>query len=208
MGWGLRQGDPLSPLLFVIVAKALHVVLKKAVSERVACGVELVPGFSFSHLQFADVTILFFDASIEVFRSVQRVLFCFQVYSGLQINFRKSSLVAIGVDSGLAATTRRKVELAWISYQSARQASLRKRRVGLLKKVEELTTLCGIKSCLVHNDLEKLNKENKEAEAHQFMLQMHHGKMLDDFNVHELEELICFGETRRTTIRKPVEFYK
>ncbi|KAL4325897.1 hypothetical protein GQ457_11G031780 [Hibiscus cannabinus] len=100
MGWGLRQGDPLSPLLFVIVAKAF--LLEKVVSERVACGVELVPGFSFSHLQFADVTILFFDASIEVVRSVQRVLFCFQVYSMLQINFRKSSLVAIGVDSGLA----------------------------------------------------------------------------------------------------------
>ncbi|KAK8558160.1 hypothetical protein V6N13_073833 [Hibiscus sabdariffa] len=37
---------------------------------------------------------------------------------------------------------------------------------------------------------------------------MHHGKMLDEFNVHELKELICFGETRRITIRKCVEFYK
>ncbi|KAK8558159.1 hypothetical protein V6N13_073832 [Hibiscus sabdariffa] len=32
---------------------------------------------------------------------------------------------------------------------SARRASLRKQRVGLLKKVEELNTLCGIKACLV-----------------------------------------------------------
>ncbi|KAL4325164.1 hypothetical protein GQ457_11G031960 [Hibiscus cannabinus] len=155
--------------------------------------------------------------------------------------------------------TRRKVELVWITSQSARRASLRKRRVGLLKKVEELTTLCGIKACLVmyspgeqepmawpspdeakelirkfylipelerskkmitmemymaeqlskvHRDLEKLKKKNREAEARQFMLQMHYGKIFDDFNVHELEELICFGETRRTTIRKRVEFYK
>ncbi|KAK8679978.1 hypothetical protein V6N13_108933 [Hibiscus sabdariffa] len=154
---------------------------------------------------------------------------------------------------------RRKVELARITNQSARRASLMKRRVGLLKKVTELTTLCGIKACLVmyssgeqepmtwpspdevkelirkfhfiseierskktmtmetymaeklskvHNDLEKLNIKNKEAEARQFMLQMHHGKMLDEFNVHELEELIWFVETRRTTIKKRVEFYK
>ncbi|KAL4324120.1 hypothetical protein GQ457_11G031920 [Hibiscus cannabinus] len=44
---------------------------------------------------------------------------------------------------------RRKVEVVWITNQSARRASLRKRRVGLLKKVEEFTTLCGIKACLV-----------------------------------------------------------
>ncbi|KAK8632924.1 hypothetical protein V6N13_073303 [Hibiscus sabdariffa] len=45
--------------------------------------------------------------------------------------------------------TRRKVELAWITIQTARRASLKKRRAGLLKKVLELTTLCGIKACLV-----------------------------------------------------------
>ncbi|KAL4325603.1 hypothetical protein GQ457_11G031700 [Hibiscus cannabinus] len=83
--------------------------------------------------------------------------------------------------------TRRKVELTWITNQSARRASLRKRRVGLLKKVQELTTLCGIKSCL-------------------FMYNP--GDMLDDFNVHELDQLICFGETSRKTIMKRVEFYK
>ncbi|KAK8628866.1 hypothetical protein V6N13_009446 [Hibiscus sabdariffa] len=33
-------------------------------------------------------------------------------------------------------------------------------------------------------------------------------KMMDDFNVHELEALIWFGETRRTILRKRVEFYK
>ncbi|KAK8698698.1 hypothetical protein V6N13_114807 [Hibiscus sabdariffa] len=32
--------------------------------------------------------------------------------------------------------------------------------------------------------------------------------MMDDFNVHELEALIWFGETRRTILRKHVEFYK
>ncbi|KAL4325008.1 hypothetical protein GQ457_11G031670 [Hibiscus cannabinus] len=151
----------------------------------------------------------------------------------------------ITIDSQRNPSVMKKVELAWNTNQSARRASLRKQRVGLLKKVEEFTTLCGIKACLgmyspgeqepmawpsldeaeelikkfhfipeherskktmtmemymaeqlskVHSDLEKLNKKNKEAEARQFMLQMHHGKMLDDFYVHELEELIWFGD--------------
>ncbi|KAL4340233.1 hypothetical protein GQ457_08G017370 [Hibiscus cannabinus] len=155
--------------------------------------------------------------------------------------------------------TRRKVELAWITNLSTRRASLKKRRAGLLKKVLELTTLCGIIACLVmyspgeqetmtwpspdeakelikkfyfvpelerskrtmtmemymieklskvQNDLTKLNMKNKEAEVGQYMLQIHHGKMMDELNVHELEALIWFEETRRTILRKRVDFCK
>ncbi|GMJ14756.1 hypothetical protein HRI_005144800 [Hibiscus trionum] len=56
--------------------------------------------------------------------------------------------------------------------------------------------------------LMKLNRKNKEVEVGQFMLQMHQGKMTDAFNVNELDALIWFGETRRTNIRKRVEYHK
>ena len=36
------------------------------------------------------------------------------------------------------------MKLSWIVNDSARKASLKKRRIGLLKKVSELTTLCGV----------------------------------------------------------------
>ncbi|XWS59365.1 hypothetical protein CRYUN_Cryun08bG0115200 [Craigia yunnanensis] len=45
--------------------------------------------------------------------------------------------------------TRKKVRLAWIANDSARRASLKKRRLGLLKKVSELATLCGTEACLI-----------------------------------------------------------
>ncbi|OMO69198.1 Transcription factor, MADS-box [Corchorus capsularis] len=45
--------------------------------------------------------------------------------------------------------TRKKVKLAWIQNDSARRASLRKRRAGLLKKVSELSTLCGVDASIV-----------------------------------------------------------
>ncbi|XVF55881.1 hypothetical protein PTKIN_Ptkin06aG0072000 [Pterospermum kingtungense] len=45
--------------------------------------------------------------------------------------------------------TRKKVKLAWIANDNARKASLKKRRLGLLKKVSELTTLCGTQACVI-----------------------------------------------------------
>ncbi|KAK6915739.1 Transcription factor, MADS-box [Dillenia turbinata] len=45
--------------------------------------------------------------------------------------------------------TRKKVKLAYIQNDSARKATFRKRKKGLMKKVSELTTLCGIEACAV-----------------------------------------------------------
>lgn len=45
--------------------------------------------------------------------------------------------------------TRKKVKLGWIVSDSARKASLKKRRTGLLKKVSELCILCGVIACVI-----------------------------------------------------------
>ncbi|ERM98250.1 hypothetical protein AMTRI_Chr01g128370 [Amborella trichopoda] len=39
---------------------------------------------------------------------------------------------------------RKKVTLAWIANDSARKSSFKKRKRGLLKKIAELSTLCGV----------------------------------------------------------------
>ncbi|XP_061356944.1 agamous-like MADS-box protein AGL80 [Gastrolobium bilobum] len=44
---------------------------------------------------------------------------------------------------------RKKVKLAFIVNDAARKASYKKRVKGLLKKVNELTTLCGIEACAI-----------------------------------------------------------
>ncbi|XP_057807574.1 agamous-like MADS-box protein AGL80 [Salvia miltiorrhiza] len=45
--------------------------------------------------------------------------------------------------------TRKKVTLAYISNESERKASYKKRKKGLMKKVSELSTLCGVDACAI-----------------------------------------------------------
>nr|GEY51091.1 agamous-like MADS-box protein AGL80 [Tanacetum cinerariifolium] len=45
--------------------------------------------------------------------------------------------------------TRKKVKLAFIANDSARKATFKKRKKGLMKKVNELSTLCGIDACAI-----------------------------------------------------------
>ncbi|WCJ26827.1 Agamous-like MADS-box protein AGL80 [Euphorbia peplus] len=45
--------------------------------------------------------------------------------------------------------TRKKVKLAFIANDSARKATFKKRKKGLMKKVNELSTLCGIQACAI-----------------------------------------------------------
>ncbi|XP_075500251.1 agamous-like MADS-box protein AGL80 [Primulina tabacum] len=44
---------------------------------------------------------------------------------------------------------RKKITLAYLNKESERKASFKKRNKGLMKKVEELSTLCGVEACAV-----------------------------------------------------------
>jgi hypothetical protein len=65
---GLRQGDPLSPLLFLLVMEVLSRMLKKVESEGLiqgfSAGGNSNSGLRNSHLLYADDTILFCDANM------------------------------------------------------------------------------------------------------------------------------------------------
>ncbi|KAL9672560.1 hypothetical protein QQ045_028811 [Rhodiola kirilowii] len=95
---GLRQGDPLSPFLFLIAAEGLSRMLSKAKELGILRGVEWVKeGERMNHLQYADDTIIFCDAEMEEIKTLRRILKSFEAASGLRINFTKSKCVGIGV---------------------------------------------------------------------------------------------------------------
>ncbi|KAK3199333.1 hypothetical protein Dsin_022748 [Dipteronia sinensis] len=94
---GLRQGDPLSPFLFNIVTEGLSCVLKKAVRLGLIKGETFNgSGIHISHLQFADDTILFLKPKKEFILNAKRILRCFEMASGLSINYHKTCLVRVG----------------------------------------------------------------------------------------------------------------
>jgi hypothetical protein len=84
---GLRQGDPLSPMLFNTVADMLAIMIERANIDGQFEGVipHLVDG-GLSILQYADDTILFMEHDLEAFEQL----------SGLKINFHKSELYCFG----------------------------------------------------------------------------------------------------------------
>ncbi|GAU11147.1 hypothetical protein TSUD_197710 [Trifolium subterraneum] len=96
---GLRQGDPLSPFLFLMAAEGLHVLMEAMVERNLFTGYsvgEAAPVLV-SHLQFADDTLLMGTKSWANVRALRAVLVLFKTMSGLKVNFNKSMLVGVNI---------------------------------------------------------------------------------------------------------------
>ena len=90
---GLRQGDPLSPYLFIIVAEGLSALLHKAVREKKLKGVAAsARGPRISHLFFADDSLIFGRATTMECTEIQRLLKVYESSSGQQLNRSKTSM--------------------------------------------------------------------------------------------------------------------
>jgi len=97
MGRGLRQGDPLSPFLFVIMSEVLNKMLQEVVSLQLLRGVSVdSKGIQITHLQFADDTLIVSTADLQHLIVIKRILFSFQSLSRLTVNFSKSALIVFG----------------------------------------------------------------------------------------------------------------
>ncbi|XP_022041930.1 uncharacterized mitochondrial protein AtMg01250-like [Helianthus annuus] len=96
---GLRQGDPLSPFLFLIVMEALSWLLKKAQQIGIFKGVCITSNEAeLSHLFFADDTLIMGEWTRDNIQSIARVLRIFYLCSGLRINLHKSNIFGVGVE--------------------------------------------------------------------------------------------------------------
>ncbi|GKV32830.1 hypothetical protein SLEP1_g41400 [Rubroshorea leprosula] len=100
VGKGIRQGDPLSPFLFLIVAEGLNGLMSTAVEKELYKGVRIGNGATMvSQLQFADDTTFFGEATEDNIKVVKCIMRIFEMASGLKINFGKSQLMGVEVDN-------------------------------------------------------------------------------------------------------------
>ncbi|GJY72048.1 putative RNA-directed DNA polymerase, eukaryota, reverse transcriptase zinc-binding domain protein [Tanacetum coccineum] len=97
---GLRQGDPLSPFLFILAAKALNVAILEATNHNIFYGIKVGKDkLCISHLQYADDALISREWSLTNAKNLSRILTCFHLASGLKVNFNKSKLYGIGVSN-------------------------------------------------------------------------------------------------------------
>ena len=90
---GIRQGDPLSPYLFLLCSEGLHRMIHKAASNGDIQGVSICRnGPKLTHLFFADDSLLFCRATSNDCQKVLEILSSYERVSGQKLNRDKTTL--------------------------------------------------------------------------------------------------------------------
>nr|KYP72644.1 Putative ribonuclease H protein At1g65750 family [Cajanus cajan] len=109
---GLRQGDPLSPYLFVLCMERLGHMIQAEVSAGIWEPYQInSDGPPISHLFFVDDVLIFAKAKPAQIRRVVVVLEKFCTTSGLKVNIQKSKALA-----SRGVPTRRKNKITSITH--------------------------------------------------------------------------------------------
>ena len=96
---GVRQGDPLSPLLFVLAADLLQSIMNRAMNLGLLTPplqVQSCPNFPI--VQYADDTLILMQADATQLHCLKALLHTFADATGLKVNYNKSNLITINVN--------------------------------------------------------------------------------------------------------------
>ena len=88
---GIRQGCPISALLFILVAEVLSLRLKSDESAKGIC----IDGFTYKVIQLADDTTIFMKDLRSLKAAIQTFL-DFEKVAGLKINLEKCEIIELG----------------------------------------------------------------------------------------------------------------
>ncbi|XP_074278479.1 uncharacterized protein LOC141602068 [Silene latifolia] len=106
---GLRQGDPISPLIFCICMEYLSRIMEFATRKWYFSYHPMCKSLKLTHLLFADDLLMFSKGDVQSIMLILRVLATFSGSSGLKVNASKSEVVYNGVPDSL------KLDIAQVS---------------------------------------------------------------------------------------------
>ena len=107
---GLKQGDPLSPLLFVITMEYFSRLLKTECAHKDFKYHPSCTRLQLSHLMFADDLLLFSKADVASLTHIKNALSKFAATAGLEANLQKSQLILGGCPPELQEACRQTIQ--------------------------------------------------------------------------------------------------
>jgi hypothetical protein len=94
---GVRQGDPLSPLLFVLGAELLQYIINDLKTRGLLNLPIEVGDQDFPVVQYADDTLLLLEADATQLATLKQALQDFSTSTGLSVNYHKSCMLPINI---------------------------------------------------------------------------------------------------------------
>jgi len=99
---GVRKGDPLSPLLFVLVANLLQSILNRAKDQNLLqLPLPLRCSTDFSIIKYADEILIIMEACSRQLLTLKALLHSFSESTGLKVNYSKLVMVPINIQENI-----------------------------------------------------------------------------------------------------------
>jgi hypothetical protein len=139
---GIRQGDPLSPYLFLLVAEGLSSLMNRAKEEGRITGVLIaIGGTRLSHIFFAYDSLLFCRATFPEWINLTQLLRVYELASGQKLNANKTSIF-------FSKNTRKEFKAFIRSSVGLSTTSCYEKYLGLPSLVgrSKISTFAGIQS--------------------------------------------------------------
>jgi hypothetical protein len=95
---GVRQGDPLSPLLFVLAANLLQSLVNRAVGQGLLnLPIPCTSDTNFPIIQYADDTLVIMEGCLNQLQVLKELLTVFIEATGLKVNYQKSLMIPLNI---------------------------------------------------------------------------------------------------------------